>query len=264
MHKWEPGKPWLPSDYTSWLACMKTPVVMLHHVPDIPTSIPYPKEEIMRKFAAAQDGKAAAAFFSSSISWMLALAIEQNPDEIGLFGVDMSAAEEKYTNQKAACQYFIGLARGRGITVTIPPQSDLDRPTPLYGYCELDPMHAKLLARSEELNARLNDATNRFKQAEMEMYYLRGAAEDTNYVSQTWVSDPLAIELLSLTAARMDPAPAEPVIETANAAPSFSDTADQLVAELRAKSNEMAQASITPVSGTSWASTKAPNYIAGA
>jgi hypothetical protein len=37
-----------------------------------------------------------------------------------------------------------------------------------------------------------------------------------------------------------------------------------LVAALRERSAAMMAADVTPVSGTSWASTKAPNYIAGA
>jgi hypothetical protein len=63
-------------------------------------------------------------YFCSSIAYMLALAIHEKADEIAIYGVDMKANEE-YAYQRPNIEYLIGLARGRGIKVTIPDQSPL-------------------------------------------------------------------------------------------------------------------------------------------
>ena len=46
---------------------------------------------------------------------MLAMAIEQKPEAIGIWGVDMSADEE-YSHQRPGCHYFIQRAQELGIT----------------------------------------------------------------------------------------------------------------------------------------------------
>lgn len=63
-------------------------------------------------------------YWCSSIAYMLALAIHEKAEEIGVYGVNMQAGDE-YGYQKPNCEYLIGLARGRGIKVHIPDVSPL-------------------------------------------------------------------------------------------------------------------------------------------
>ena len=63
-------------------------------------------------------------YFNSSIAYMMALAIHEQADYIGLYGVDMKDGEE-FGYQKPNMEYLIGLARGRGIEVYIPETSPL-------------------------------------------------------------------------------------------------------------------------------------------
>lgn len=63
-------------------------------------------------------------YWNSSIGYMLALAIHEKADEIGIYGVDM-AGDDEYAYQRPNCEYLIGLARGRGIKVHIPEISPL-------------------------------------------------------------------------------------------------------------------------------------------
>ncbi len=58
-------------------------------------------------------------WFSSSLAYMLAWALEQKPEEIGIWGVEMESHEE-YVVQFAGCRHFIDLARALGIKVTTP------------------------------------------------------------------------------------------------------------------------------------------------
>ena len=84
--------------------------VLYMQYPGIEHATPYPFDKVGTKY------------MSSTIGYMLALAIAENVDEIMLIGVDM-ADDTEYRHQRANCEYFIGFARGKGIKVTIPDES---------------------------------------------------------------------------------------------------------------------------------------------
>jgi hypothetical protein len=95
LHRWEPpviGRPdqqvpWFSPEYCAWLAKFKGPVYTTEVIPDIKNSTRLPREMLIEKYGPY--------FWSSSLAWMLALALEQpGIQEIGLWGVDMSAVEE--------------------------------------------------------------------------------------------------------------------------------------------------------------------------
>lgn len=90
----------------------------------LPDAVMYPKDEIVAAFGN---------YFTSSIAWMLALAIYEGATEIGLWGVDM-VGDCEYAYQRACCEYFLGIARGKGITVTITPHSPLLRAERMYAF----------------------------------------------------------------------------------------------------------------------------------
>lgn len=217
IHLWEPHQPWFHRDYVDFMAALPCQVFMLEHVPAIPNSVPYPKDSVLGYVYGeikGADGIARPARFNpndfgSSLSWMLALAIMQKPDEIGLWGVDMAADEEKYSGQKDGCLALIHVARSIGIKVTVPPESDLLRPVPLYGFRETDPMFIKLQKRKEELLNQLNQAEQAYQEAERKRWFFKGALDDVNYTIQTWVSDPQAIERMY---ANPEPRPV-PIVE---------------------------------------------------
>jgi hypothetical protein len=174
LHRW--GQDWLTNDYRQFLA--KHPkVYMIEPVPEVPGSIAYPKAEMLAQFGPY--------FFTSTPAWMMALAITQNPEEIGIFGIDM-AADGEYGQQKPGCLHFVALAQAKGIRVGVPLESDLLRPPPLYGFCELSPMMAKLLARQAELQRRLDHNLATTDGMVREAMFLRGALDDLNYILQTW------------------------------------------------------------------------------
>ena len=93
----------------------------------LPTVQPFPKEELLNEFGP---------YFTSSIAWLLGYAIYTKVDTIGIWGVDMLHQSE-YTYQRACCDYYIGLARGRGIHVHLPDTCALARAPQLYGYTDL-------------------------------------------------------------------------------------------------------------------------------
>lgn len=71
--------------------------------------------------------------FKSSIAWMLAEAILRAPDEIAIYGIDACVIQkEEYWGQIPNIKYFMGLAVGRGIKVSVPEVCTLYE-TSMYG-----------------------------------------------------------------------------------------------------------------------------------
>ena len=64
------------------------------------------------------------AYWNSSIAYAMALAIHEGASEIGVFGVDMKGDDE-FGYQKPNMEYLVGVARGKGIKVSIPDASPL-------------------------------------------------------------------------------------------------------------------------------------------
>ena len=156
-------------------------IAMKH--PGFPNAIIFPRDELLVKYGRY--------FFTSSLAWMMALAIEQKPEMIGLWGVDMSATEE-YGYQRAGMHYFIQKALDAGIQIYVPPESDLLCPVPLYGYKEHTRMWWKQKIRREELEGRLSNTLTHKERLDREELVFRGALDDINYVMNTY--DPEAFD----------------------------------------------------------------------
>lgn len=190
LHRWEApviGDPtrqvtWFSPEYVQFLRNFKGPVYMTEPAPEITNATRLPREQLLTKNGPF--------FFTSSLAWMAALALEDPElEELAFFGVDMAAAEE-YHFQKPGCLHFITKAIERGIKVTVPPESDLLQPMPLYGVSELTPMMVKLTARQKELQGRLSAAQQMVAQKQGECAFLQGALDDIKYMLDTWVSMP--------------------------------------------------------------------------
>jgi hypothetical protein len=113
----------MPKEKLEW---MKEQNMVIH--PSLATTFPngrvFDYEKYLNKFGS---------YFTSSISWMLAEAIEEGATEIHICGVSMSSASE-YSHQKPACTYLIGWARALGIKVVIQEGSELLAAPYIYGY----------------------------------------------------------------------------------------------------------------------------------
>ena len=120
------GKQYFP--YLRFLQHFDGPVYMLEVDPTIPHAQLYPLEQMAQKFYPDSSDKP---YFTSTLSYMMALAISEQPKEIQLLGVDFSTRME-YAHQRGGCEYFIGWAIANGIKVTIPRTSPILK-APLYG-----------------------------------------------------------------------------------------------------------------------------------
>lgn len=172
LHRWEPGQPWFSEGYVNFIKNFENDVIMSRHVDAVPNCKVLPYRELVAKYGPY--------FFTSSLAWMCAMAIEEKPEKIAFFGVDMAATTE-YENQRMGCQYFATLARARGIEVGVPPESDLLRPAPLYGVCENSHAWIKQTARARELTTQLVDAKNTASAASDKIKFFEGALDDQDY-----------------------------------------------------------------------------------
>ena len=201
LHRWEPPvlgrhdqqKPWFTPEYVGWM--VQLPVIwMVKKVPELPGSRELPWQDLVKRYGPY--------FFNSSLSWMMAMAIERillkrkhaeevkdpEPDMIGLWGVDMAAGEE-YGYQRAGCQYFVHVAKALDIEVKVPPESDLLRPPGLYGVDEHLHRRIKWAAKRAELEFHLKDFETTAAHAGKHAAYMKGALETLTYMEQNWGAD---------------------------------------------------------------------------
>ncbi len=87
----------------------------------------YPKDQIIAKYLRRM-------WFSSSISWLIALAMEEGATDIGLWGIDLESGEE-YISQFVGCVHLLDLAQHKGINVHLPKDCGLLRDPAPYPDC---------------------------------------------------------------------------------------------------------------------------------
>lgn len=141
------------------------PLYLLGPSESIPHARIFPRDKVLAEFGR---------YFTNTVSYMIALAILEGYEEIGIYGVDM-AQHEEYAHQRPSCEWMIGHAQGRGITVTIPDESDLLKTRKLYGYeTHSGEMYRKLRARDRELKGRLDNAETQKYEAERQLQLALG------------------------------------------------------------------------------------------
>lgn len=99
------------------LAKMGVDVISLHKIKGVQARL-YPLKRIMKKFDTD--------FFTDTVCYMLAYAIDKGYEEIKMYGIDM-ADKQEYRFEKGGIEYWIGFARARGIKVWIAPGSNVCR-----------------------------------------------------------------------------------------------------------------------------------------
>jgi hypothetical protein len=121
---WVKGKRWEPN-YYGWLKRLETPIFMQRRYHEIPRSVAYPKARILAEFRR---------YMTSQAAWMIALAMTEGVTHLGFFGIHY-ASDAEHAAQRAGCEYWMGLAEGRGVHLVVPPGNPLLRtPDRLYGY----------------------------------------------------------------------------------------------------------------------------------
>jgi hypothetical protein len=114
--------------YPKWLAQNTVPIYMQKHFDEVPASVAYPKGRILTEFGDARP------YFTNHAAWMIALAMTEGVNAIGLYGINYSV-ESEYLCQRGSAEYWLGRAAQAGIRIVLPRQcSLLAEPGLLYGY----------------------------------------------------------------------------------------------------------------------------------
>lgn len=111
--------------YMAFLRSCQIPVYMIDVRADIPSSVRFPIEHAIT--LAGRD------YFTSSIAYMIALALIEGMEEIHLYGINLAIGEE-YTWEKPCAEWWLGMAKGMGVKVYIPQASSLLKQYARYGY----------------------------------------------------------------------------------------------------------------------------------
>lgn len=181
---WGPYWDWLKKDHGK-------PLYIREPHPELPHGIIYPKREIVTRFGS---------YFTNSVSWMIALAIQENATHISLYGVDMAqhadGVRSEYAHQRPSCEYFLGIAAGLGIKTYVHDHSDLLKTRRLYAFdSEASEMRRKWAARHKELADQLKDVNGKIESVSNEhrtaidqlvkrQHVLMGALDDMQWTRQ--------------------------------------------------------------------------------
>lgn len=137
-------------DYFAWLQNAHFPIYTFEDAADLPSLVRYPRDEVIGEYGPE--------FLSSSIAWMLALALRcaeanEGLKEVAIYGVDM-CSDDEYDHQKPGCWFFTKMLERQGVKVHIPAISDL--------HCHLPPYPGR-----SELTRRVRQ---RIKETEQELH----------------------------------------------------------------------------------------------
>ena len=160
------------TDHPKWLKECGIPIYMVKRDHDLPTSVRFPIE---RMIASASD------YFTSTVAYMLALAISEGFSKIHLYGIDLVVGTE-YEVQKACVEFWLGMAHGKGIDLNIPSASALLTQTHRYGY-EKQPDTGPM-PNIEELTNRANAISTAKNKHMASAATLDGALQEIEYLKQ--------------------------------------------------------------------------------
>ena len=112
----------------AWLSVQTAPVYVLDLVPEVPRGVRYPLERVLAETGGRK-------YFTCTFAYQIALAIAEGFTEIGLWGVDLDyGTTRERLAEKPCVEYWIGVAEGKGIHVTLPERASLCTRPYLYGY----------------------------------------------------------------------------------------------------------------------------------
>lgn len=175
----EENKVWSVA-YLNWLRAQQFAVYMQEPNDWVPQAHVFPYKKMVEHFGTRN-------WFTSSPAWMMAFAIYQMTagDELGIFGVDMAAPQEYYTMQKGGLIYWIERAQALGIKVTIPMESCLGMPTPLYGYSESSRFGRRMNVMHKLTGDSLQSLQNQQANIAHQIAFHQGAMEAQAYFMRT-------------------------------------------------------------------------------
>ena len=158
-------------EYWEWLKQPHDfPVYMMDVHPEVPASVRYPFDEINQALFSNFHTNTGdlIKFYTSSVSFMLAMAIYEDFDRIELYGVEMLSSTE-YAYQYPGGAFMIGAALGSGIEVVIHEKSHLCKAR-LYAYEAIPFVDRPTLEKYSDFYTRRTDETEALAAKARDLY----------------------------------------------------------------------------------------------
>ena len=165
--------------YLKQIQALNIPVYMQAPCPLVPNAVLYPLADIRRLYGG---------YWTNTVSYMIALAImEGHFEEIHIYGVDM-AVNTEYHHQRPSCEFFLGIAAGKGIKLYLPDECDLLKTRFLYGFEEPKENKWNKKVKNMIASMRTRQATAmqraKFHQKQSEQYI--GAISAAEEIKKIW------------------------------------------------------------------------------
>ncbi len=137
---------------------------------EFPMAQVYPLQDIC-DFVGAQ-------YFNNTIAYMIAYSMWANRDltNLALIGVDM-AGDSEYAHQRPCCEFYLGMAKGKGIELHIPAGCPLLNSSHLYGFEKLPAFVVSSRQKLQDLKAIEKNAEDAKILADKNYHYTRGMKE---------------------------------------------------------------------------------------
>ena len=108
---------------------------MIRRMEEYPASVAFPIDEVADGFGPRRGGPRGQRYFTSTIDYMLGLALLLGFPEIHPFGIDLiSDTDNEYQDQRHSMEFYLGKAEGLGRKVITTQDSALMRSDHIYGF----------------------------------------------------------------------------------------------------------------------------------
>jgi len=167
-------------------------IYTLESLEELPRALEFPLDELTKYFFpwAIQLGKHQwiDSYWTSSTEMMLALAIYDGYEEIGIYGVDMSDTPE-YRDQRKGCEYMLGVAHGRGIRIKKSSTTPILRTKFIYGYedKQADAFKANIEAQKQFISQQIAELNGKGTDAAFRRAHLEGALHAYTNLEVNWL-----------------------------------------------------------------------------
>lgn len=169
--------------YLLSLQALNVPIYMQQPVGIVPNAVEYPLKQVLEAFPRK--------YFTNTISYEIALALLNGFKEIWIYGVDMAVSsplrgQNEYSHQRPSCEYFIGIAEGRGVKVVLPDECDLLKTNFLYSFEEHkeEAFISKLRELDASMAAKQRKADQEFEFARQKREQYIGARAVVNEITK--------------------------------------------------------------------------------
>ena len=143
----------------------------------IKNSVAYPIEEIQSFINHPRMRK----YFTSTIAYMIALAIMKGYQEIEMYGVHMASTDEEYSMQRSCVETLLAFGWGREVNFYLPDESDIMKSSYLYGYQQEKGFLLKAINLRNSLKNGENNLEQKLKKVEEEYWEQKGGRKALDY-----------------------------------------------------------------------------------